>query len=371
MTFGHGGNIYAIARQINCRPSDITDMSSNINPLGPPPGLLGFLKENIGKITRLPEIDSRETIHNYADFLGIAPERLLVGNGTTQFIYSIPRALESRNSIVVGPTYSDYQDALNRSLCKSRVLLSDELEGFQPDTDRISSRLDQIDTVYICNPNNPTGTLIPGEKLNRLFRDHQDINFVIDESYLPFVLNAENESMMFAGLENVIVLLSISKIFGIPGLRIGFLIANPRVVEKMRQHQLPWNVNSMAQEAVRYLLENNDAIAAFLLKTRIYCERQRQQFHDILEVLPEMKPYPGKTPFILARLPNDLSADEVRNQLLKEMVLIRNCYNFQGLSDQFIRISLKTQETNRKVGAILKEMIRDLSLNPEEGRIAC
>jgi threonine-phosphate decarboxylase len=86
MTFGHGGNIYEVARQHGCRPSDIVDMSSNINPLGPPPGMLEFLKDRLGKITRLPEIDNQETIQYFADYLGIEPDRLLVGNGTTQFI---------------------------------------------------------------------------------------------------------------------------------------------------------------------------------------------------------------------------------------------------------------------------------------------
>ena len=138
MTFGHGGNIYEMARLLNCRPADIVDMSSNINPLGPPPGLLEFLKENMGKITRLPEIDNRETIKYFADYLGTDPARLLAGNGTTQFIYSIPRILASKNSVIIGPTYSDYQDSLNRNRIPAKILASPESNGFSDRFIRIS-----------------------------------------------------------------------------------------------------------------------------------------------------------------------------------------------------------------------------------------
>ena len=177
--------------------------------------------------------------------------------------------------------------------------------------------------------------------------------------------------MIFSELDNVIVLQSISKIFGIPGLRIGFAVANPGLLNKLAQHQLPWSVNSMAQEAVRYITEQPEMVAAFLQKTRIYCENQRQQFYQMLTALPQIKLYPGKAPFILAGLPQDITAEETANHLLKKLILIRNCNNFRGLTHQFIRIPIKGQETNHKVGALLKELIRNRFPKPEEGRSAC
>ena len=371
MTFGHGGNIYEVARQYKCRPSDIIDMSSNINPLGPPPGLLDFLNDNLSKITRLPEIDNQDTIKSVAEFLALEPERLLVGNGTTEFIYLIPRALEIKKSLIVGPTYSDYQDALNRNQVPASIFLAGESEGFQPDLNRISKCLNQFDTVYLCNPNNPTGVLLSHERLYHLCQSHPEVRFIVDESYLPFVLNAEKETMLKSGLSNVLVLLSISKIFGIPGLRIGFVIANQNHIKKIRQHLLPWSVNSLAQEAVRFLAGRKKQIEAFLQKTRTFCEKQRLQFHDMFKSSPNIKLYPGRTPFILAKLALDLSARNVRCQLAEELLLIRNCENFQGLSDHFIRISLKTPETNRLMGAKLKVLAKDATMKCATERIAC
>ena len=129
MTFGHGGNVYEMARVLNCRPTEFVDMSSNINPLGPPPGLLEFLNVYLSKITRLPEIDNQDTIKCVAEFLGLEPDCLLVGNGTTEFIYLMPRALDSKKSLIVGPTYSDYQDALDRNQVPASVFLAGESEG--------------------------------------------------------------------------------------------------------------------------------------------------------------------------------------------------------------------------------------------------
>jgi len=100
--------------------------------------------------------------------------------------------------------------------------------------------------------------------------------------------------------------------------------------------------------------------------TRIFCEKQRLQFHDMFKSSPNIKLYPGRTPFILAKL-----AHQVRRQLANELLLIRNCDNFQGLSDQFFKISLKTPETNRLMGAKLKALPKDATMNCATERIAC
>jgi threonine-phosphate decarboxylase len=349
MTFGHGGNIQAVARQANCSPADILDMSSNINPLGPPPGLMDFLKENLETVTRLPEVDGRQTAEHFADYLGLNSSRLLAGNGTTQLIYSIPRVLKSKSALIVGPTYSDYADACDRNGLARKIISARESEAFFPDPDRLQHRIQQFDTVFICNPNNPTGVLIPYDKLHQLCRSRPRSTFVIDESYMPFVSNAKQESMINSGLDNVMVLLSISKIFGIPGLRIGFIIANNHYILQLRHDLLPWSVNSLAHEAVRFLSGHKDLIETFIQKSRMDLARQRQQFYEAFRTAPEFKIYRSQTPFVLIRLPAHLPAGTAWERLAEEKVLIRNCANFEGLSDKFIRVSPKTPEANSLV----------------------
>ena len=166
---------------------------------------------------------------------------------------------------------------------------------------------------------------------------------------MPFAPDAEKQSMLNSGLENVIVLLSISKIFGIPGLRIGFVIADESHIQKFRQALLPWSVNSLAQESVRFLSGHKAAIEKFILKSRAYLARQREQIYGAFKASAEFSLYRSQTPFLLIRLPAPLRAEFVWERLAENRILIRNCTNFEGLSDKFIRVSLKTPEANRRV----------------------
>jgi len=356
MIHGHGGNIYEFARQFNCRPSEIIDMSSNINPLGPPPGLLQYLTENMDAITRLPEVDAGLTVKRFGSFIGVDSNRLLAGNGTTQFIYAIPRILKIGKTLIVGPTYSDYGDACRFQGTPYMVHITDESREFNFAIEQIDQELEKVDTVFICNPNNPTGTLIPAKALRNLCRSHPNKNFIIDESYLDFVPNAENETMVNSDLDNVIVLLSVSKIFKIPGLRTGFITACSDKIEKFRSYLLPWSTNSLAQLAIDYISDQKVMIQSFINDTRLYIRNQRQQFYHAMENAGHIKLFNSQAPFVLLKLRGGLSANDVWQRLAREKILIRRCVNIQGLSDRFIRISLKTPDDNRLLASRLLDI---------------
>lgn len=359
MTFGHGGNILAAARQMKCSPSELVDMSSNINPLGPPPDLIDFLKANLETVTRLPEVDGEQTAAHFANYLGLNADRVLPGNGTTQFIHAIPQVLQSKNVLIVGPTYSDYADACEGNRTRCKILLTRESESFIPGPERLLNSARFFDTVFICNPNNPTGVLMPNDRLHQLCSSCPRSIFIIDESYMPFVPGAKQQSMINSGLENVIVLLSISKIFGIPGLRIGFIIAAKTHIQKFRHALLPWSVNCLAQESVRFLSDHKGPIERFIQKSRTYLARQRAQFYNAFKASPGFTLYRSQTPFVLIRLPAPLRAEFVWERLAENRILVRNCANFKGLSDKFIRVSLKTPEANRLVAEKLIALFKN------------
>lgn len=346
MINGHGGNIYDMAQRLGCELSEIIDMSSNVNPLGPPPGLTAFLKKNMDTILALPEVDAKNAVYAFARRYNIDPHLVLAGNGTTQFIYTIPLALESRKVCILGPTYSDYADACVMHNIRYEFLIAEESLGFQPDINRIQKNIEGSDTVFICNPNNPTGVLIPADELEQLCGSHPGTYFVIDESYLPFVHHRDDQSMLGRGLPNVIVLNSMSKIFRVPGLRIGFLISPENIIERFMRYILPWSANSLAQAAVSYLMEQEAETDAFIENTRVFLEAERSRFEKTLVNTSGIKFFPSTTSFILARVFGNHTAHEVLNSLAHDRILIRNCSNFRGLSDRFIRVSLKTQDIN-------------------------
>lgn len=357
MISGHGGNIYKLATQLGCKPSEIIDMSSNVNPMGPPPGLIAFLKKNFNSVTSLPEVDSSEVVHAFAKHYIISPDRVLAGNGTTQLIYSIPQALCSKRALILGPTYSDYEDACIMNKVNYEYIIADESSFFLPDINIIKKRIKHFDTVFICNPNNPTGVLIHRNDLESLFISYPDKHFIIDESYMSFVKGSNKESLLCSGFENVLVLNSMSKIFRIPGLRIGFLIASKENISRFLPYFLPWSVNSIAQAAVCYLMDPKNGADSFIGKTVNYLENERNRFIKQFKDFQEIKLFPSTTSFILCKLDKNLSAGEVCRRLSFDKILIRDCSNFKGLSDNYIRISMKTFNLNRLLSKKLSNII--------------
>ena len=344
MINGHGGNIFDKARDLDCDPMDILDMSSNVNPLGPMPGLMAHLHEHLEWIIALPEAGAGSIIQSFSSRHDIDSKKVLAGNGTTQLIYSLPVALKTRQALIIGPTYSDYADACRMHGVVFRFALSDEKKSFRHALDAMD--IGPSDTVFICNPNNPTGTLIPYETIDSLCRRYVNIRFIIDESYLTFVPEGEAKSLIGSTLPNIIVLNSMSKIFRIPGLRIGFVVAHPDIIDKIRPYMLPWSVNTLAQAAVIYLMTQKQDVSEFIEDTRTYLAGERQFFMNGLQSTPGIKLFPSTTSFFLAKL-DRLDAAAVSSHLLNYRILIRDCGNFQGLSSQFIRISLKTRNVNQ------------------------
>ncbi len=355
MITGHGGDIFDAAEQIGCRPAEIIDKSSNINPLGPMEALEDTLRSHLDALTRLPDVDARQSVERFAARHGLQPGNVLAGNGTTQFIYSLPQALAPRSVLIAGPTYADYADACHRYNLKVEYSLSEEQHGFKPNLTSLERSAGRFDTVFLCNPNNPTGVLIPGEKIADLCRSHPHTRFVVDESYLPFVSQGHWQSLITDLPDNCIVLQSLSKIFRIPGLRIGFLVASEPLVDRFRLSQLPWSVNGLAQAAVTFLMKHEQEVAHYVERSCEYVRSEREQLFQRLKSDTRADLYPSDTVFFLVRIPPATKAGAIKTALLRHRILIRDCSNFQGLSERYIRVSVKTAESNRLLADTLIE----------------
>jgi threonine-phosphate decarboxylase len=358
MLKGHGGNSIELARRLGCLPQEIIDMSSNINPLGPPPGLIQHLKDHINAVGKFPEVDSREITALFADKYGVGADRALAGNGTTQFIYELPQALGIKRALILGPTYSDYADACRLNQVETTFVIAEESQNFQPNLKDIKKYVDDVDCVFICNPNNPTGSLIPAEDIKALCRTYPDTIFIVDESYLSFIQGADKKSIRRQDLANLIVLISISKIFAIPGLRIGFVVSSAERIKQLRRYLQPWSVNSLAQLATGYLMVQEDEVNAFIEKTHQLITAERNRFAAMFEDVPDITLFPSATNYLIARLHSDLNANAVCSRLAGHKILIRNCSNFKGLSDRHIRISFKQPKHNRVLAQKLLEMVQ-------------
>jgi threonine-phosphate decarboxylase len=365
MIGGHGGNIYQLARQLDCEPSDICDMSANVNPLGPMPELVEHLKTRLPAMASLPEVDAGAMVKAFADNYDVDPATVMAGNGSTQLIYRIPRALGDGKALVVSPTYADYQDACAMNGVACEHLIAREADDFAPDMDAVRRSAASAGLVFLCNPNNPTGAMIARDDIAELCRALPDTVFVVDESYLPFAPHPEAVTLIRSDLPNLVVLNSMSKAFRIPGLRIGFVKAAPPLLEKLNAFALPWSVNSLAQVAVQWLMTHRETVEPFLAATRTMIEREKERIEESIHQKNVARCFPSATSFILMRLPPGLKAATVWEQLAAHRILIRDCANFTGLSDEFIRISMKGEDENQRATDLLIELFRDHHIQRE------
>ena len=361
MIIGHGGNIKDLAKHLGCSADDIIDMSSNLNPLGPPETIEPVICDNLAKIQSLPEPDAISMRKGFAGYHDIDPGQVMAGNGTTWFIYTIPKALDSKKVLIAGPTYSDYKDACLMHGIDFQHCLAREPEAFQPDIEDLSQMARTADMVFICNPNNPTGSLLPKEKLLYLVKKHENTVFILDESYLPFVDDASDISLAAeTRYSNMIVLSSMSKIFRIPGLRTGFLTAAGGVVEKLMGYYQPWSVNALAQAVIEHIFDHPERIEPFYQKTRAFIKREKQVFLESVGDVHGLKLFESSTYFVLARLTGNITSQNFCEQIGQQKILIRDCENFWGLSDQYVRFSLKERAVNARLADLIKKVLKNV-----------
>ncbi|MGQ9746106.1 MAG: pyridoxal phosphate-dependent aminotransferase [Dissulfurimicrobium sp.] len=355
MLYGHGGDIYRLARSLGVSPKDIKDFSSNVSPLPLPDGLRQRLIASLEEITALPEVDSFTLREALARRYGLSSQNFLIGSGTTEWIYSLPRVSGARRALIPLPTYADYADAASVAGCDIETL-GPWLDGGQDINlnilNAITDKARQGDIVFICNPNNPTGRFIPTDILMDVIRAAQDVVWVVDESYAPFVGEDQKTSLISSNPpSNLLILRSFSKIYGIPGLRLGYTFGAPYLIEKLSSVSKPWAVNRLAQVAGEYLVE----MLSYEEDVREYCKNEKRRFLSRIEIeVPFLKPMEGSTHFILFKVMPPWKVSKVVEALKDKRILVRDCGNFMGCSEDYLRISLRSRQDNNLLLSLLK-----------------
>ena len=355
----HGGELETIAEKYGIDTNCLVDFSVNANPLGPPASLADAIKKGFALLNRYPDSSSRRICRKLARHLNLSAGNIIVGNGATELIYLISRwcsrRLNTLNAMIVAPTFSDYQRSV--SLVGGQVrhhLLSAET-CFQLDIDRLIADAMESDILFLCNPNNPTGQLFQKSQIIALATALPKTLIVVDEAFLSFTDEPHHNSVCIdvINFPNLIVLYSMTKLFAIPGLRLGYLVAHQNLVEYLNQHKEPWTVNIFAQIAGEMLLDEND----YILRSRELVKIEREFLFNQLKQLFWLTPFPAAANFLLVRIERkDLSATMLKEKLIKERILIRNCANFVGLNERFFRIAVRKHAENLKLISALQDL---------------
>jgi threonine-phosphate decarboxylase len=340
----HGGDVYHLARTLGIPLWELLDFSANINPLGFPAGLAAVLQKTLPEIVHYPDRQCLELRQDLAVYHGLTPQEILVGNGSTELIYLIVRALRPRRALIAAPAFSEYERALKVAEVPVDFQLGTEAHNFTPDQPLTPQG---ANLVFLANPASPSGALMAPELLNSLAAalDAAGVYLVLDEAFVDFVEGASFKRHL-GQYPHLLILRSFTKFFGIPGVRLGYLLAAPALMARLTMVQEPWSVSTLAQAVGRACLADAD----FMARTRALVDRERDYLVRGLVRLAGVKAFPSAVNYLLVKLTRPgWSAARLRCAMLAHQIIIRDASNFRGLDPSYFRVAVRGREENDRL----------------------
>jgi threonine-phosphate decarboxylase len=334
MIHGHGDDTHDFPGRIRA------NFSSNVWPGVDASALEDHLSRRLGAIRAYPEPDARSLRMKWAEIHDLTPEHFCATNGATEAIYGIAQAWRGAASAIVVPTFSEYEDAC-RIHGHALSFVAEPREAGR-----------HTDTIWLCDPNNPTGKVHGRQALLEQAAARPRTLFVIDQSYAGFTELPLLDLGEAVRHENIVVIRSMTKRYAIPGLRLGCIAAHPRLVAKIAAGRMPWSVNGLAVEAGLFL---SDAPLPGLPLADYLLEARRLQ--QALAAIGGLDVLPGGTPFFLCRLAAGRAADLKRRLVERHGLLIREASNFRGLDERHFRICTQMPAENDLLTEAIKEWI--------------
>ncbi|MBR5913822.1 MAG: aminotransferase class I/II-fold pyridoxal phosphate-dependent enzyme [Selenomonadaceae bacterium] len=332
--FQHGGQVYNADGQIDFQ----LDFSANINPLGLPFSVLQALIENLSDIVHYPDPAATELKNSISKFYNVPQENLVLLNGAAEFFYLYCNVAKPARVIIPVPSFSEYERAARSISAEVEYFFLREEDNFQLDLEKLFERITakKFECLIIGRPNNPTGNLISLDAIKKL---SSAVNILVDESFIDF-LNVESARQLVN--EKICVVQSLTKIFAIPGLRLGFAVVEKNFAEKLNASKDVWNVNFLAQKAGVAALSDKK----FLSDTRTWLEEEKKYFVQRLKELPDVKIFEPSVNFVLIKFPSEKIANDLVKKLREKKIFIRSCENFVGLDERFLRLAIRKRAEN-------------------------
>jgi len=353
----HGGDVFSVARKLKVRAGEIIDFSASINPLGPPSSARRAFIDSYTELAHYPDSHGEELKGALAGRYGLRADEVLLGNGSTQLIYLICRALGCRKALVVAPAFSEYTNALKLAGAKVRHFLLGPENEFKFSLGEFAAEWEkELDVAFLATPNSATGRLIPRTVIEEIAQMASKMKrfLVVDEAFIDF---AERESIKerVRGNPYLVVLRSLTKYYALPGLRLGYLLAQAPRVKQLEAHQEPWSVNGPAQRVALACLADTD----FDFMTHRWLEKERRFLFKGLSGLRGFHPYKSCANFMLVRIEETGStALDLCSFLQSRKILIRVCDSFLGLGAGYFRVAVRRRKENSLLLKALQDFLK-------------
>jgi threonine-phosphate decarboxylase len=323
----------------------ICDFSASINPLGVPPAVQQALHQALSRISDYPEADAESLRLELARFHRLPKEHLLPGSGSTELIYLLPRVLRPRRALLIRPCFGEYAPALQQAGCRVDYFDLDPQQDFDFNASAILAALrPETDLLMLANPGNPSGIAVDPQLLLALADRLGTCRLLVDEAFVDFCPQRSVLAQV-SQRPNLLVLRSLTKIYAIPGLRVGYLAGSAADVALLAAAREPWSLSNLAIAAARACLSAAD----FRQHSLELIPQLRAHLHQGLERLG-WRVFAGEANYLLCRLPESWpQAAEIVRLLRQEGLLLRNCGDFSPLDQAYLRLAVLGQDQNQRL----------------------
>ena len=344
-----------IAADFNLKKEDIIKLGSNENPWGPSPKAMKAIEDEIKSINRYPESQLHELVSEIAKYSGVKDSQVIIGgDGADEIIDVLAKTFidDGDEFIVPLPSYMYYEYLLKQYGARP-VYAKWNLDENKLDVDSIfDSITPKTKMIFLCSPNNPTGTLIDKEVLTEIASRNPEVLIVIDEAYFEYseVTNKD----LINDYDNIFIIRTMSKVLGLAGMRIGYGLACEEIIEYMHRIKPVFSLTRLSFVAALNTFRDKDYIEESIRKGI----ESREYLYEEVSKIDGLNVFPSKSNFMLIRVKDTgFTASELALELMKKGIIVRDCTSFKGLDEYWIRISICTLEEDEKFIKILKEVL--------------
>ncbi|MCZ2257497.1 pyridoxal phosphate-dependent aminotransferase [Sporosarcina sp. G11-34] len=337
----HGANPQHVYAQLEMeQPARLLDFSENVNPAGPPETVLKIWGDLVEKLNVYPDPEGEPFVSAAAKFHGVEKENVFAGNGAAELLALVAERYRGKRAIIVHPTFSEYEATLQAKNVELVRIFSEEVTGFTLPINEIMTAMQSASVLYLCTPNNPTGIMPERADVLKIIQHGMEVHceVLLDEAFIDFV----DESLSFireiATYPNVLVVRSMTKMYAIPGIRLGYVVASKTVISGIKVLAPHWNVNGVAaqigliclreksyrEQAIRHSVQEREKLAAFL--TSNGCTVTDSVVN-----------------FISFKLDVGRDASKLYKDLLMRGIVLRHTENFSGMDGRWFRVGMKNR----------------------------
>jgi threonine-phosphate decarboxylase len=343
----HGGQLRQIADRFGIPVSQLFDFSANINPEGPPLAVLSVLRAAVeipSTLTDYPDLDETELRQSLARYASVRPETIAVANGFVPLLDAALRMLTVRRCLVPVPAFVEYRRVLERCQVEmiAPILAADSDFSYNP-ADLFAK---SCEAMLLANPQNPSGVLCTREPMFQIVEEAaaRNIYVLLDEAFMDYCPE-DSLAGEIDRFPNLIVFRSVTKFFGMAGLRVAYAIANAELSRRLQQAIPPWSVTTLASLAACAAVKD-EAYARRAIALNI---ERRNNLQTAIRTLG-FHVYPAAANFLLFQLPGSIDGQHPWEYLIRQHHLVlRNCANYEGLGDGHLRAAVRTSSENERV----------------------